>query len=321
MDQKPIPTYYVLQETTAGPLYFWPMPAVRQAHLSHWEHRSATWTDDDGNPAEVRNGYVITRTLTSQLVMSWPESPTVSHYERKPETDMSPVARTLAAADPAAYPLTITKADWEGRCEYGPDSGCNDCTWHKIRDGLYRRVMTDPAIRSHEFDVSGLEQLDITRPDPNPELEWKLDSPSLAAFYPRPAWHQFPGYLAGPLDEVATEARKRLAELGADVSSFFVFDSDRRISVTVSIPWDVPMPWEKVKGRSQKVHELNRSRQLAATQAMRWHAEVVVPRTVRGETKVDAMAAAGRLINDLVAKLVPPHTVACEKCKGYGYVR
>ena len=316
-----IPTYYVREETTAGPLYFYPIPAVRQDEFDNLPRRELTWFDEEGNRASQRGHYVVTTTQASTLTAFWPERPKLSHYRRKAEAHLSPVARTLVAADPEAYPERLERADWEGRCEYGPDSDCMDCTWHVVRNGIYERVMTEPSTGQQDYDVSGLDQLDLYQPDPDPEREWRLSSPSLAAFYPRPAHHQFPGELPVQLSEVGSAVRRQLEEIGADVERFYEFDSERKISVWVNIHWDETLPWEPVKSRSQKARELNFSRRVASEQLTTWHREARVPRFVTGANKAEALARWSAKLEELVAKLVPPHTVACEKCKGLGYVR
>jgi hypothetical protein len=93
VDTRPIPNYFVREDTLAGPLYFWPMPAVRQSLFDDWRHRETTWLDDDGNPATVRGGYLITDRLTRTVTAQWPEPPHVDHYRRKAE--LSPVGCTL----------------------------------------------------------------------------------------------------------------------------------------------------------------------------------------------------------------------------------
>lgn len=320
VDNRPIPNYFVREETTAGPLYFYPMPAVRQTDYFPIV-ADVTWWHDDGSQAEVREGYVITTSPTGHLLAMWPERPKLSHYLRKAEADLSPVGRTLVAADPNAYPETISKAEWRSRCEYGPDSDCGDCTWHNVRDGLYQRVMNEPSTGQEEFDVSGLEQLDIHVPDPAPDREWRLSSPSLAAFYPRPAHHQFPGELPVSLSEVGAATRAALAEINADVESFYEWEHERKISITVNINWDQALPWEPVKGKSQKARELNYSRRRASQRLTTWHREMKVPQFVSGVSKADALENWTHRLEAMVTSLVPPHTVACPRCKGLGYVR
>jgi hypothetical protein len=325
MDQRPIPTYYVREETTAGPLYFWPISAVDRAQLDTWQRKGLVWYDEEGTQAEVRGGYVITVAHTPTLTAMWPERPRVSHYARKPEADMSPVARTLAAADPATYPAELPRGEWEGRCEYGPDSDCYDCTWHKVRDGLYQKVMTEPGIGQQTFDVSGLDELDIYQVDPAPELAWTLDSPSLAAFYPRPAHHQFPGHLDGVelFRAVASAAKAALSELGIPFNVYDYDDRNLKLSALVDIPWDESLPYNPIKpGRSQKAKEANHSRKVRSVLAMKWASgDVLVPRRIAGATKAEAVSRRAELLDELVSRLVPPHSVACEKCKGTGYVR
>lgn len=323
VDNNPIPTFYVREETTAGPLFFYPRPAVLHQPDRSWarDTRDITWTDARGAHAEERGGYLITLDYTPTLVATWPTSPTVSHYRHKPEEDMSPLARTLVSADPGMFPPRIEKADWEGRCEWGRDSDCTDCSWHQVRSGIYERVMTEAGTRSHTYDVSGLAELDICQPDPDPDAGYKLDSPSLAAFYPRPAHHQFPGVVDLDLEMVAGPVRKVLAELGVRPATFYVWQQKREISVSVEIVYDETLPWRRAEGRRKAIRELNQQRERAATVATTWRGEVKVPATVHGATKAEALANREQLIGELGAKLVPPHTVACSACKGFGYVR
>lgn len=317
VDSRPIPNYYVREETTAGPLYFYPMPAVRQSHNPLWPHHDVTWWHDDGTQAEVRGDYVITTSPAEHLTAMWPEHPKVDHYELKPLDEMTDIGRTLAT-NPGAFPEVLTPEGRREKCE------CEDegtCTWCQVRDDMYRRVMTEPTTGQREYNVSHLEQLDAYQPDPAPDREWRLASPSLAAFYPRPAHHQFPGEMSVTVAEVAYAVREALAGIGADVESFHEWEHSRTVSVTVNIAWDQELPWTPVKGKGQKAREMTYSRRLAAKRLTTWHREVKVPMFVTGESKADALANWTARLNEMVNEMVPPHTVACEKCKGLGYVR
>lgn len=319
---RPIPTYYVHEETTAGSLYFWPIPAVRQSHMDLGYHREITWLDDRGDVAAERGGYLITETRTETLTATWRESPTISHYRRKSEDELSPVARMLVSRDagPREFPERIERSEWEGRCEWGPDSDCTDCMWHQVRGGIYERVMGEPAVRQHEYDLSGLEELDLTEPDPAPDREWILASPSLAAFYPQPAHHQFPGQLSGMFGDIAEAVKAAAGELGIPVE-VKVYGNIRDISVSASIVWDQDLPYREVPGRSRKAREENAKRRRSSRIAQSWYRSVKPSDLVAGATKAEALAKRDAIVARYVAELIPPHMVACEKCRGLGYIR
>jgi hypothetical protein len=316
----PIPTYYVHEETTAGPLYFYPLPAVR-GDFDNYERHNVTWLGTNGEQAARRGGYVVTTMPAAVLTATWPKRPTVDHYELKVLDDMTPIGRQLAA-NPADYPGVLTREEWRDRCTCDHSDSCD---WCIVREGMYRRVMTEPAMAHREYDVSGLTELDIYQADPAPELAWTLASPSLAAFYPMPAWHQFPGHLGGSElhAEVAVAAKAALGELGVPFN-FYDYDTGAlKLSAFADIPWDTPLPYEPIKpARTQKAREANYTRCVRSVQAMKWSSgDVRVPRRIAGATKAEALATRGRLLNELVAKLVPPHSVACSSCKGLGYIR
>lgn len=315
-----IPSFYVREETVAGPLYFWPLPAVRQSR--HDPVRTGVaWFDDDGNQAEVRGGYVVTQVQTSALTAMWPESPKLSGYRRKVPEDRSPIAEQLWSAAPGEYPYELTRDEWNRRCENTDgDGGCGTCSWCAIRSGMYERVMTEPTTGQRDYDVSGLEQLDIHEPDPAPDRTWQLDSPSLAGFYPRPAHHQFPGQLSGVFDDIAEAVKAAAGELGIPVE-VKAYSNIRSISVTANIVWDQDLPYREIPRRTKAAREENAKRRQAAHVAVRWYRTDSPSDLVTGASKADALRRRDEVVAKYVAKLLPPHTVACDKCRGLGYVR
>jgi hypothetical protein len=318
MPENPIPDFYVREETTAGPLYFWPLPAVRRNHFDLGTTRDIVWLDDDGNVAERRGGYLITRALTAELIATWTEPPKLDHYRRKADDQLGEIARATAAVQ--SLPATLTPAEYRGGCKDDDNVRCEDCMWCSLTREVYERVMGEPTPRQHAYPVRGLTELDIYQADPAPGRGWRLLSPGLAAFYPQPAHHQFPGELDGVFAEVAEAVKAAAGELGIPVE-VNVWNHSGEIGVSANIPWDEPLPRTIVKGRSKRARELNAERLRAATIAQRWHRTTKVPNRVAGTSKADALAKRDELVATLVAKLVPPHTVACDKCRGFGYVR
>lgn len=313
-DPKPIPAWYTREETPEGPLYFYPLPAVEESYWRTNGRDSWTWTDVDGNPVEARGEYLVSRAATSQLTATWPVSAKVIHYQLKAVDELSDIGRVLAR-DPIAFPGVLTPEEWR---ELRVD---DEVSGAAVRSGMYEAIRGEPTTGRRTFDVSHLEQLDVDAPDPAPELTWTLESPAMAALYPRRAHHLFPGYLTGVFDTVAERVKAAAGETGLAGISVKAYEHDHSITVSADIPWDVPKRWEPVKGWSEKARELTSTRRRKATVGFHWYESVKIRRTVAGGIKAEALADLERVAVEYVAVLIPPITEVCGHCSGRGYIR
>lgn len=314
-----IPRWYVREDTIAGELYFYPVPAVTETDgFNEWTRRSVTWSSVGAGllPVEVeeRGGYLVTREAVRSIAAQWPAPAKVGHYALRAPGDLDPIAASFADR----VPEVVTIEEYRRvRCEYGTD--CGECTWCSFRGKLYKPVSVAPSTRSATFDLSHLEELANT-PDPHPERSWKLDSPPLAALYPERAAHLFPGYTTGVFAETAAATQEAMNALGIPRAEVNVWRHSMEVSVTCKIPWDVPREWVEAKGRGRATRQTNRERQDKALFGIPWRESIKINDRVAGVTKADAVEKMMARVAQNVAALVPPHTKVCGNCSGHGYI-
>lgn len=319
-----IPSYYTREDTLAGPLYFYPRPAVTQQAEHPWSppRRQITWsaTRPGGAVAvDERGSYLVTTQPVDVFVANWEESRGVSHYEIKPEDKLSAIARQLMAS--GEYPATLTPDGWHQRCEYPEGDGeCGECAWCEIRRSMYSPVHNPPSVRTSKHRVTHLLELPVAA-DPYPNWSWTMDNPALASFYPSQAARLFPGYTTGVRDAVLIRVRKVMADLALPETTVHDWSHSNEVSVSCQLPWDRPREWTALKGRRDKIREINTRRRREAFFGAHWRQTVKVADRLTGESKSDAMARLDSVVQSYVDKLVPPHTEVCGTCSGRGYTK
>jgi hypothetical protein len=310
-----IPKWYVREDTLAGPLYFYPRPAVTERMEHAWDRpKEYRWSSQD-SVVDVRGAYLVTQQPVSEFMASWDKRPEVDHYELRAMASLDSLVRSLAERAPA---IASVEQYTRELCEY--DSNCGECTWCSFRSKLYEPVYASPVVETEVFDVTNLVEL-ATTPDPHPDYSWTLDSPPLAAMYPDRASHQFPGYTTGLFALTAAAVQDEMNRLDLPRVEVNAWRHSMEVSTSCRIPWDVPREWTAIQRRSQEARRLNRERQDAALFGMRWHQTLKINDRVAGETKEAAVARLLEKVAENVALLVPPHTEACGTCSGMGYTK
>lgn len=312
-----IPKWYVREDTLAGPLYFYPRPAVTERVEHSWDRpKEYSWSSQDGEVDE-RGAYLVTRQPVREFMASWERRPEIDHYALKPRGALRGVAEAIVNS--GIYLERLTPDQWRDRCESDGERRCGECTWCASSVELYAAIRAEPVQASEVFDVTHLVEL-ATTPDPHPDYTWTLDSPPLAAMYPARAAHQFPGYTTGLFEATADAAKVAMAELGLPEATVNAFNHGQEVSVTCKIPWDEPRSWKPFKGGSQKVREMNRERRSKALYGVSWRESIKIHDRVGGQTKEEAVAKLHERVKEHLRKLIPPHVKACGQCSGRGYV-
>jgi len=311
--------WYVREDTVAGPLFFYPAQRVDEDKWSSARSFEGldryTWTTADGAPVEVNGNYLVSTKPTPRLVATWTPHAGISHYARKPLEEIRHAAvRAMAENSPE---VLMPEGDREA-CHYG--GACGECAWCLVRRDAYEVVRETPEPKTRIFNVEGLTELPAT-PEPAPEWTWHLDSPQLAAVYPRRAAHLFPGYLTGIHQRVGETVKSVMAALGLPDTSVNVFAHELSVSVACSLPWDEPRQWEPVKGQSRRARETNRGRDRKARIGVHWHERMTINDRLAASSKTAALDKVTETVAQYVDKLVPPHTEVCGHCSGRGYTR
>jgi hypothetical protein len=312
-----IPQWCLRTETPVGTRWYYPRPVVTDKPAYY---QDLTWTGQPNDAAvevlEFGPGVLVSTSPLTEATATWTTARTPIEY-RQVET----LPEDLTALAPQ-YPDTMTPAEWDRRCSCDNEASC---LWCAVRWRLYNRVMSEPAQAHQRFDMSEFVELPGD-PDPEPSLTWELTESPLTAFYGRLVAHLFPGLLLVPFDRVVSTVEAEVAKLdlrgtGMRGEAIYAFRGERKITSHVLVPWDEPVPYRRMPGRSQKARDENAKRARASTIAMTFSAEVVVPKFIRAASKAEAVAALQVLVDDCLARLIPPHTVGCSHCHGLGFVQ
>jgi hypothetical protein len=340
------PTYAIAHRTPTGDRYLVP---ITNAHRAGPGRRGdyvpgplqVVGVDVDGNEVDVQHipgretraysgehlpGYLLSAVMLAAFIVRWTIPGGLGEWRKR--------SALAEGAD------AMVRAAWENALEV-PDAGTlahletcehiDSCLGCLIAARVYAREKLPNVPREQRVELAGLELLpgDL---DPNPDIEWVVDDPTLLHVYGRHTAHLWPGTVGGVRRAVVdalnahpmcapyvrpTSDRERYSILGGLPA--YLSDHGRRedaVELNVPIPWDVP------RQTTRAPHGRERKRQPVTERiAMHYRRTIVTPDRLRAANKAAALARLPEYVAEVVANALPDAAgvAGCTSCGGKGF--